>query len=378
MKKLLKIILQILPLFLIAIAVFLVSLLSTYFILKLSGYGKKEIVNNNKQKVFVQEENEYSNNFSVLLLGYGGAGHPGGTLSDVMMLVYVDVDDQKIFLISVPRDTWVDLPVQSDKSEYHKINFAHAIGVDDTRYPLKQAEFKGENGGGELAKIAVEKVTGILPDFYIGVDFSSFEAAIDELDGITVDVPVSFTDRFYPVKGLENEPCGKSPEEIAQLTNELSGFELEKQFECRYEVLEFNSGENKMNGVTALKFVRSRHSEQHGGDFARSQRQQAVLDAVKDRLLTLEALDDIPDFYQRFNEMLSTDLTISAITEISKALGNPYNYELVDVRISDENVLMNSRSNDGQFILIPKAGVGNWDEIHMFVEENLGLNEPDQ
>jgi anionic cell wall polymer biosynthesis LytR-Cps2A-Psr (LCP) family protein len=287
------------------------------------------------------------------------------------MLAQVDVDSKKVFLISIPRDTWVDLPVRSDQTEYHKINFAHAIGVDDDRYPLKEPRFKDEHGGGELAKVAVEKVTGILPDFYIGVNFSSFEAAIDELGGITVDVPVSFIDRFYPVKGLENEPCGKSPDEIARLTNELSGFQLEKQFECRYEVLEFTQGETEMDGETALKFVRSRHSEQHGGDFARSQRQQAVLEAVKEKLLSLEVLDDIPGFYEKFIEMISTDLTVPEIIEISKALGNPYEYEIVDVRISDENVLVNSRSNDGQFILIPKAGIGNWDEIHKFVEENI-------
>lgn len=374
MKKNLK---NYLLLFIFSVIAFFVTLVCTYYVLHLLGSDGDDAVEDKKNRVFVQEENEYSNNFSILLLGYGGAGHPGGTLSDVMMLAYVNVDEKNVYLISVPRDTWVDLPVQSDKEEYYKINFAYAIGLDDTRYPLKEPKYKGEHGGGELAKVAVEKVTGILPDFYIGVDFSSFEAAIDELGGITVDVPVSFTDKFYPVKGLENEPCGKSPEEIARLTNELSGFELEKQFECRYEVLEFTAGDTVMDGVTTLKFVRSRHSEQHGGDFARSQRQQAVLEGIRNKLLTLDALDNIPEFYGKFDKMISTDLTIAEITRISKALGNPYSYGVFDVRISDENVLTNSRSGDGQFILIPRAGIGNWEAVRDFVKNNLENGKSD-
>jgi LCP family protein required for cell wall assembly len=362
---------QYILLFIFAVISFLFSSASTYYALKLSNFGRKTLAEEKKEKMFVQEENEYSNTFSVLLLGYGGAGHPGETLSDVMMLARVDVDSKKVHLISIPRDIWVELPTRSDSNEYYKINFAHAIGVDDKRYPLKEPKFKGEHGGGEMAKVAVEEVTGILPDFYIGVNFTSFEAVIDQLGGINVSVPVSFTDRFYPVKGLENEPCGKSPEEIAQLTIELSGFELEKQFECRYEVLEFTAGETFIDGVTTLKFVRSRHSEQHGGDFARSQRQQAVLEAVKDKLLSLEALDDIPDFYDKFNDMISTDLTVPKITEVSKALGNPYEYVVENIRISDENVLVNSRSSDGQFILNPRAGMGVWADVHTFVNENL-------
>lgn len=355
-----------------AIFALVLSTLTTYFALKATNAFKGEDpVDKNKEKVFVKEENEFSKSFSVVLLGYGGAGHPGGTLSDVIMVARIDPEKKKVYLISVPRDIWIDLPLRSDSKEFYKINFAHAIGMDDERYPLKEPLYKGEHGGGEMAKYAVGEVIGLPVKYYLGVDFGNFEAAIDELGGIEVEVPVTFDDYFYPVKGLENEPCGKSPEEIAQLTIELSGFELEKLFECRYEHLHFNAGNNEMDGVSVLKFVRSRHSEQHGGDFARSQRQQTVLEGIRDKVLSLEALDDIPGFFKQFSGMIKTDLAVDMIVEVSKALGNPYEYEVANIGLSDENVLVSSRSNDGQFILIPKEGVGLWSGVHEYVRAQL-------
>ena len=47
---------------------------------------------------------------SFLLLGYGGAGHDGGYLTDVIQLVHVDFKQNKIFIISIPRDLWLKLP----------------------------------------------------------------------------------------------------------------------------------------------------------------------------------------------------------------------------------------------------------------------------
>lgn len=308
---------------------------------------------------------------NILLLGYGGAGHDGGGLSDSIMVVNLDKDGKKANLITIPRDAWVQVPIRSDIKEFHKINAAYAIGMDDTKYGLKEPQYRGEAGGGNMAKVVVGELTGMPIQYFIAVDFEGLKNIVDTLGGVEVNVPVSFNDYFYPVKGLENETCGFSAEKIAELHEKYSGFELEKQFECRYEHLQFSEGLTKMDGETALKFVRSRHSSEHGGDFARSQRQKALLIALKDKLLSLYSIKSVDEIVSQFGDMVRTDVDANVAGSLINLYGSPEDYELNFISLTDENVFNNSRSADGQFILVPKAGEGIYTEIHNFIKEEM-------
>jgi len=267
--------------------------------------------------------------FNILLLGYGGLGHAGGSLSDAIILANINTEAKVLNFIAIPRDIWIEIPVRSDKKEFHKINMAFAIGNDDTIYPLKEPQYKGKDGGGNMAKHLVGQITGLAIDFYAAVDFNRFEKAIDSIGGITVDVPVAFTDQFYPIKGEENNLCDYTPEEVERLKTQFSGFDLEKKFKCRYETLSFKKGKNLMDGATALKFVRSRHSIEHGGDFARGTRQQAVLSGFLQKLVSLDALKNIDKFYTEFSKLISTDVTADDLVEILSLAGKPEYYSLL-------------------------------------------------
>jgi len=279
---------------------------------------------------------------TLLLLGYGGKGHPGGSLSDVIILVRVNPVTKKITYISIPRDLWI-------AQENNKLNTYYA------------------KGGGNAAKVAVSMITGLPVDYYAAVSFEGFEKAIDTIGPITVKVPVTFDDYFYPVKGLENELCGKSGEETTALSETLSGFELEKQFPCRYEQLHFNKGEQEMNGKTALKFVRSRHSDQHGGDFARSERQQAVLEGIRNKLFSPDNILEIPKFMEAINNSISTDLTLQFFEQFILKTGDLGQYETIKVQLTKDNVLVNGHGPQGQYTLQPKAGADNYAEIHLYI-----------
>jgi len=356
------------------IAVFLVSAISTYFILNVSKiFVKPEVVEQGKprKKIDVDEKSLYN----VLLLGYGGAGHDGGTLSDTIIIANIDTKNKRVNLISIPRDLWVEVPVRSDKKEWYKINMAHAIGVDDTRYGLKEPRYKGEAGGGELAKTVVSDVTDMPIDYFISVSFDSFKEAIDILDGVEVTVPVAFDDHFYPVKGLENETCGFSAEEFAEFHEKYSGFDLEKQFECRYEHLHFDEGAQSMDGESALKFVRSRHSSQHGGDFARSQRQQALIVGIKNKVISLGSLNDSLKFFNKFTDVIRTDMDTDLVGSALDIIGNPNEYSINFISITEENVLVSSRSSGGAFILIPKEGIGKYDDLRAYIKEEIALSD---
>lgn len=317
------------------------------------------------------ETKREENTKNILLIGYGGAGHSGGFLADSIILAHFNKDKKKAFLISIPRDTWLALPLDWENLKSAKINEAYAIGIDDLKYPNKKPEFRGKTGGGNMVKYAVTQITGLSVDYFAAVSFDEIVKIIDILGGIEVEVPVSFTDEYYPIKGLENETCGKTAEEIEALKQRYSGFELEKQFKCRYETISFKKGRVKMDGSTALKFARSRHSSAHGGDFARSERQIAILDGIKEKLISINALDKIDELFPHLSSLVTTDLDLATTKDLALFAGDIKEYSIEKINLTTENFLDSSKGPQGQFILIPKAGENNWSEVKSYISNLL-------
>lgn len=272
--------------------IFLVSGLVSYYFFKLYGsvYTKTTSIYTPSATPTPTPDPYAPKN--VLILGYGGAGHEGGVLTDTIILAHIVPKKEEVILISIPRDIWVPIPMK-DGSENYKINHAFAIGVDDINFPNKLPEYKGISGGGEIAKNAVGYITNLNVDYFVSVNFTGFKNIIDILGGVNVNVPYSFKDEYYPLKGEEENLCGKTEEEIELITATMSAQLLEKEFKCRYETIEFEKGIEYMDSETALKFVRSRHSETNGGDFARSLRQQALIVAIKNELLKTGSITKI-------------------------------------------------------------------------------------
>ncbi len=312
-----------------------------------------------------------SQSINLLMLGYGGAGHDGGNLSDVIIVVNVNSTRKVATFISIPRDLWVQIPVRSDLKQNFKINAAYAIGNDDKRYGLKEPQYRGETGAGNLIKKVVSDTTALRINNYIAVDFEHFKNLIDTLGGIEVEVPITFNDYYYPIKGQENATCGFSIEKISELHQKYSGDSLNQQFTCRYEHLHFDKGVQKIDGETALKFVRSRHSSEDGGDFARSRRQKAVLLGMKDKLISLSSVKKIDEIFNEFKGLVRTDIDVNSLKQLSKILGSPKDYKLNFVSLNDENVLLSSKSLDGQFILIPKEGENVWVGLQKYINDEI-------
>ena len=151
---------------------------------------------------------------SILLLGYGGANHDGGSLTDSIMVAEIKPKESLINLISIPRDLWIELPIGTSEPHFAKVNTAYAIGLDDRRYPQKPVEFTGPAGGGQMVKSIIGQVIGKTIDFFIAVDFQGFTKAVDQLGGIDVKVQRTFTDPFYPLDIGTTDSCGKSEDEI--------------------------------------------------------------------------------------------------------------------------------------------------------------------
>lgn len=346
--------------FAVQLAVLTISVVASFFYFRSSTPNQTTGKIENSQVVtrdqpLNQQTTQELSSLNVLLLGYGGAGHQGGYLTDIIQLLHLDFDNSRLALISIPRDLWVNLP----NGKQAKINQAFTLG-DDASQPIMS--------GAEVSKQMASVVTGLPIDYFVAVDFVGFKRLIgQDLDGIEVDVPEVLDDPWYPITGREVDPCGMTPDEVAEVTAEYSGFELERQFECRYEHLHFEPGLTQMEGGDALKYVRSRHGSS-AGDFSRSLRQQAVLEGIKNRLISLEALQNLPDIFETVSQNVTTDLDLEILEYLQPALKSALDFKISSIILSTDNVFQSGRSQDGQSVLLSR---GTWTDIHTYIQTEL-------
>lgn len=283
------------------------------------------------------------NMVNIVFLGMGGEGHDGGSLTDSVTLASFNYAKKEVNLIAVPRDLWYS---------GRKINSV---------YPIE-----GSSG----IKNNLSQITGLKVNYFISVDFAGFIKAVDALSGIEVDNPKYWEDNFYPVKGKEQELCGFTPEQNAELNQKFKGFTLEKQYTCRYEQLQFNQGLVALDGTTALKYIRSRHSAQYGSDFSRGERAQAVLLGIGKKLFAQSLLEPGNSALPKLVSLVSSDINLKMVPTILKTLGNVAGYTVKHTNLTDENVLVGANGPNGAYILVSKAGTDDFSVVRALITVN--------
>lgn len=267
-------------------------------------------------------EGQRDDRINILLLGMGGVGHDGPFLTDTMIIASVKPTDNKIAMISIPRDLGVEIPGYG----WRKINHANAFG-----------EVKNQGEGGELAKRVVQQTFDIPIHYYVRIDFMAFEELIKHVGGITIDVERGFTDTEYPADNSE------------------------------YQTISFTKGVQNMDGPRALKYARSRHGNNgEGSDFARARRQQKMLLALKEKMLSFGTLINpirMNNIIKSLDTHVSTNMQFNEIVAMMK-LGRELEINEIKTLVLDTSVdgyLKNGRSPGGAFILEPQEG--NFDRI---------------
>ena len=205
--------------------------------------------------------------FYMLLIGTDGSkerdesGQFGGVYrSDAMILVRVDPKTPQMTLVSIERDTYVDI----DGYGPNKINAAFAFG------------------GAPLAVRTVSDFAGVPIAHYAEVDFDGFKAVVDALGGIEVDVPIEIDDVH---------------------TGKLS------------------AGKQTLTGEQALVLARSRHAydDYGGGDMYRTANQRMVLGAMVKKLTSSDPATIISSF-KTLAEYIKTDLTATDIARLAASM----------------------------------------------------------
>lgn len=306
---------------------------------------------------------------NILLLGVGGGTHEGPDLTDTIMFASIDPANKKVTLVSIPRDLWIPELKQ-------KINYAYVAG-----------EEKQKGGGLVLTKAVVGKVLGQQADYAVKIDFSGFVKAIDMAGGLDINVDNAFDDYAYPIEGKEEDTCGHTNQEVADLTQQIAteSSTNSDSFPCRYEHLHFDKGLQHMDGTTALKYVRSRHAlGTEGTDFARSKRQEKVITAFKDKIFSAGTLLNPVKLISIVNVLKgSIDMDIKEdeyddfIRLAEKLKGAKINSVVLDMGddLTNRPGLLEDPGStadyNGLWVVIPRTGSGNYMEIQNYINCEL-------
>lgn len=215
----------------------------------------------------VLSESTVQEPYYVLLLGSDARANDTTSRSDTMILVRVDANVGKATLVSIPRDTKVEIEGHGTQ----KINAAYAFG--------------GPAGAVE----AVENMAGIEISHYAEIHFDELEKAVDQLGGIWVDVPVS------------SNQTGSS-----------------------HSKYQFSAGMQKMSGEQVLVFARERYGYNEG-DFQRAENQRIVVQSLADAVLSLPPTD-LPGTVQSLANCISTDYSLNELIELAQTFQSAEHY----------------------------------------------------
>ncbi|PIR07070.1 MAG: hypothetical protein COV55_01420 [Candidatus Komeilibacteria bacterium CG11_big_fil_rev_8_21_14_0_20_36_20] len=281
---------------------------------------------------YLKGEKEDRINF--VLLGMGGPGHNGPYLTDTIIIVSFKPSTKEAGLISLPRDMIVPL----HNNDYRKINSIYTIGQQSP-----------DTTGGELLKEVVSKTLNMPIHYFAAVDFNGFVEIIDAIGGVEVTVDRSFTDNLFPTA------------------------------DYKYQEVSFQAGEQEMDGLTALRFARSRHGNNgEGSDFARIKRQQKIILAAKDKITSFNTLINprkIISLFSLINKYTATDLEpweAVKLIHLAKSL-DTQNIAAYSIDDRPGGYLKAGIALDGAYILQPVTG--NFEQIQLLTHNILDFNE---
>ena len=304
------------------------------FVHTLTGQGPTDVVKIVQQAIqpppgSVAYKLQNNQPVNILILGVGGQENDAPYLSDTLMAVTLDPSTKRVVQTSVPRDLWVKIDAWTDGRTYsNKINTANEVGEwkDGQLFPCcKKPEYQGRDGGGHLAENVVENVTGIHFDRYITVDFVAFRDAVDALQGVDIHLDSPLDDCHYPDyhNGYINH--GVPP---GYLCPAGSG-------------IHFAAGDLHVNGEQALEIARSRDASEpeQATDFARAKRQQVIVNAIRKKAVSVNAILNLDSLMNAIQNNVKTDLTVNDIQTLYNWGGKLPDSAFVKIALTNTDLL---------------------------------------
>ena len=295
-------------------------------------------------------QGETSGRVNILFAGNSAddAGHDGANLTDSIMIMSIDTVNNKVFLLSVPRDLWVNIPGYG----HHKINEAYVDGQKDSF--SQSGYFAG--GMGQLQQI-IQADLGITINYFGLVNYTAFEKAVDAVGGI--DVTIASSDK----RGLYDPSIDwttKGP--LVKLTN----------------------GPHHLSGQQALDLARARGdaygSYGLGNDFDRTQNQRMMLVALKSKTVSAGVIANpakLSNLSDAIGNNVKTNFNLSEVHRLYDLVKNIDTGNIQSLSLNDangKNLLANYTASDGESTLIPSVGLDDYSAIQAFITQHTSPN----
>ena len=275
----------------------------------------------NPTKELKGEENGRVN---ILFLGIGGESHHGGELTDTIMIASIKPDEKEAALLSFPRDMYVQIPETNINT---KINAIKIFGDKSTK-----------KNGIDLIKKVAQEISGLDIHYYVQLDFQGFTKVIDDLGGIDIYLETAINDPTYP------------------------------NFNRGYDPFYIEEGWHHLDGATALKVARSRHSKM--GDFDRIQRQQIIIKSTKQKVFEKYTKFDIITFkniLDSLSDNMKTDIQIKELPRLYKVAKEIKNHKISAQTIDTKTYLNRTHVGMGYTL---QAKDSSYDQIK-YLSENI-------
>lgn len=329
---------------------------------KISGGGIFQSLIHNIPGVSDELDGEKDGRVNILLLGMRGADMPGGgNLADTIIVASILPKENKIAMISIPRDLYVTVPGTQDKQ---KINAVHAYGEEN-----------GEGKGLKNMKTIVGEVTGLPIHYAAKINFAGFKQLVDAIGGveITLDAPFEEPMQFNEPHVCDSQiftvPTGTF--EYKKHVTRTGKVKIVAQYplctnpntECGGD-FRLSAGTQTLNGEQALCYTRSRVTT---SDFERAKRQQVMIQLIKSKMLSFGTLTDfskVSKMLDALGDNVKTDMVaweMQRLYDIYKQMPDTQIYQRV-LEDSEEGFLYYPGESAAGYILLPRGD--NYDKIH--------------
>ncbi|RCX16243.1 LytR family transcriptional attenuator [Fontibacillus phaseoli] len=244
---------------------------------------------------------------NLLLMGVDARGLKKGEIprSDTMLVASLDPVAKKIYLFSIMRDTYTEIPEHGSD----RINTAITHGPN-------------------TAMKAVSDLLGIPVQYYVYTDFQGFKELVDAVGGVD----------FYVEKDMH-------------YTSKADKHEFD---------IDLKKGQQHLDGNTALQYVRFRHDAM--SDFTRTERQRNFLKAVADKLKSTTSIMKLPSILDKVNPYIDTNLSVEDMWKLATV---GYSSDMSSSEQIPPMELLVEKTVGGSAVL----GVRSEEELKAYVEE---------
>lgn len=282
---------------------------------------------------------------NILLAGNSAddPGHNGANLTDSIMIMSLDTNNNTAFLLSVPRDLYVNIPGHG----YAKINETYQDGQTDNFNESGYA-----SGGMGLLEKVISQNFGVTSDYYALVNYTALRDAVNAVGGVDINVQSS-------------DPRGL--------------YDPSKDLQTGQALVNLSNGVHTLNGQQALDLARARGDSYRSygyalSDFTRTQNQRQILIAIKNKATASSTLSNpikLGQLFDSFGNNINTDMSLGEAKRFYTLMKKTPSADIASASLNDGKnvVLLKSYTNKyGQSTLIPAAGIDDYSAIQAYVQ----------